>query len=267
MCKNIITSKNNSLIKEIKLIRDDKKYREETSLCFIEGERIIFDTPIEMIDKVIISSDYNYNKNDSFLNINKIDRSKLHILNNKVFDIIKDTKNSQGIIALVKFKNRELREYNFDNIVIFDDVKDPGNLGTMFRISEAMGFNNILISENSCDTYNTKVLRASMSSVFRLNIYKSNNIINDIKRLKNEHFHIYGTVLQESLDYLKIEYKKKFGIIFGNEANGINKDLFDLIDDKIKINMLGNIESLNVAVAYAIIASEIKRQKESYEKN
>ena len=266
MCKNIISSKNNNLIKEIKLIRDDKKYREDTSLCFIEGERLVYDTPLEMIDKIIISSDYIYNVNDKSLNINKIDESKIFIVNNNVFDTIKDTKNSQGIIAIARFNKNELKDTNFENIVILDDIMDPGNLGTMFRISEAMGFNNILVSENSCDIYNTKVLRASMSSIFRLNILKSNNIKNDIIKLKNDNFKIYGTILQDSNDYLNVEYKNKFGIIFGNEANGINKDLYELIDDRIKINMLGKIESLNVAVAYAIIASEIKRQKENNEK-
>ena len=267
MCKNIIKSKNNSLIKDIKFIRDDKKYREETSLCFIEGERLVYDTPIDLIDKIIISSDFVYNKNDKNLNINKINENNLFILNSNVFDIVKDTKNSQGIIALVKTKKYILNDITFDNIVIFDDIMDPGNLGTMFRISEAMGFNNILISENSCDIYNTKVLRASMSSIFRLNIIKSNDIKSDIIRLKKEKFKIFGTVLKDSKNYLKIDYKDKFGIIFGNEANGINKNLYELIDENIKINMLGKIESLNVAVAYAIIASEIKRQREYNEKD
>ena len=266
MCKNIINSKNNNLIKEIKFIRDDKKYREETSLCFIEGERLVYDTPIDLIDKIILSSDFIYDKNDKSLNINNIDESNLYIINKNIFDIIKDTKNSQGIIALVKTNTKELDCFNFQNIVILDDIMDPGNLGTMFRISEAMGFNNILISENSCDIYNTKVLRASMSSIFRLNIFKSNNIKKDILRLKNESFRIYGTVLKDSTNYLNKEYIEKFGIIFGNEANGINKELYDLIDDRIRINMLGKIESLNVAVAYAIIASEIKRQRENNEK-
>ena len=267
MCKNIITSKNNNLIKEIKLIRDDKKYREEVSLCFIEGERLVYDTPIDLIDKIIISSDFNYDKHKKELNINQIDNNKLYIINSNVFETIKDTKNSQGIIALVKIKKNVLNDIDFKNIVIFDDIMDPGNLGTMFRISEAMGFNNILISENSCDIYNTKVLRASMSSIFRLNIFKSNDIKNDIFRLKKEGFIIYGTVLKNSTDYLKIKYNNKFGIILGNEANGINEKLYELIDFNIKINMLGKIESLNVAVAYAIIASEIKRQSEFNEKN
>ena len=267
MCKDIITSKNNNLIKEARLIRDDKKYREESSLCFIEGERIVYDTPIELIDKIIISNDYIYDIKNTDLNINKINKNKIYIVDNKVFDNLKDTKNSQGIIALVKTKNYEFDTFEFSDIIILDDIMDPGNLGTIFRISEAMGFNNILISENSCDIYNTKTLRASMSSIFRLNIYKSKDIYNDIIKLKNKNFLIYGTILDEASNYLDIEYKNKFGLIFGNEANGINSNLYKLIDNKIKINMLGKIESLNVAVSYAIISSEIKRQRERNEKN
>lgn len=266
MCKNIITSKNNSLIKEIKQIRDDKKYREESSRCFIEGERLIFDTPIDLIDRIIISDDYFYDKNNDSNIINQIDKDKLFIVNKSIFDSIKDTMNSQGIIGIAKIKKCNFDDLTNNQIVIIDDVMDPGNLGTIFRISEAMGFYNIIVSNNSCDPYNSKSIRASMSSIFRLNIYKSRNLIDDILKLKNMNITIYGTVLNNSIDYLSNKFEDRFALILGNEANGINKDLYDLLDKKIKINMSGQIESLNVAVAYAIISSEIKRQKMNYEK-
>ena len=266
MCKNTITSKNNSLIKEIKLIRDDKKYRENSSKCFIEGERLIFDTPLDLIDKIFISDDYKIDNNYDLNIINKINQDKIFIVNRYIFDNIKDTKNSQGIIGIANIKTSQFDDVKNDKIVILDDVMDPGNLGTIFRISEAMGFNNIILSENTCDPYNTKAIRASMSSIFRLNIYRSKNLIDDIIKLKKLDYTIYGTILKDSSDYLNNKFENRFALILGNEANGINKDLYDLIDKRIKINMSGKIESLNVAVAYAIISSEVKRQIEYYEK-
>ena len=260
MCKDIITSKNNNLVKQVKLIRDDKKYREENSLCFIEGERLVFDTPKKWIDKILISNSFKDINNK----LKEYDINKLFYIDDTIFDSIKDTKNSQGIIAICKTNINNLTHGALNNnYIILDDINDPGNLGTIFRISEAMGFTNIIVSKNSCDIYNPKTLRASMSSIFRLNIYKSNDLISDIKLLKNNNYIIYGTVLKDSKDYLNIKFiNNKFGLILGNEANGINEKLYDYIDEKIKINMNGDIESLNVAIAYAIIASEIKRQNE-----
>lgn len=260
MCKDIITSKNNNLIKQVKIIRDDKKYREENSLCFIEGERLVFDTPKKLIYKIFVSKSFKDINNK----LKKFDSNKIIYIDDKIFDSMKDTKNSQGIIAVCKTNIKTLTDNTLNNnYLILDDINDPGNLGAILRISEAMGFNNIIVSKNSCDIYNPKTLRASMSSIFRLNIYKSDNLINDIKLLKNNNYIIYGTILKNAKDYLNVKFtNNKFGLILGNEANGINKKLYDYIDEKIKVNMNGDIESLNVAIAYAIIASEIKRQNE-----
>ena len=264
---NIITSKNNQKIKDLIKLRDDSKYSESKSLFYVEGERIVNDTPSDLIAELYVLD----KKCEPYkCIIDKIDESKIFVLNNEVYDKVKDTKNSQGIIAIVKYKiKNKISEYdfkNFQNCVVLDSINDPGNLGTIIRLSEACNISLVIISSDSCSIFNTKVIRSCMSSIFRTNIYISYDLINDIKYLKSLNYNIYSTVLDNSsLSYSEIDYSKKNVVIFGNEANGIKKEIIDISDKKIYIPMCGKIESLNVSVAASAIFYENMRQNSFYE--
>ena len=264
---NNITSKSNSKIKDLIKLRDDSKYSESKSLFYVEGERIVNDTPVELISELyVLESRLNYYKNI----IDNIDNTKIYVLNSNVYDKVKDTKNSQGIIALVNHKLintiNDASFNNFSTCVILDNINDPGNLGTIIRLSEACNISIIIISSDCCSIYNTKTIRSCMSSIFRTNIYISKNIIEDISLLKKNKFNIFSTVLDNnSINYCKINYVDKCAIILGNEANGIKKELIDISDNKIYIPMCGKIESLNVSVAASAIFYEIMRQNNFYE--
>lgn len=262
-----INSKNNEIIKDLVKIREQSKFRRDKSLFYVEGERIISDSPINLIDKLFVVKD----KVDYYMNlINKFDNDKIYVLSNQVFDKIKDTVNSQGIIALVKYNlinnlNDDII-MNIDNCLLLDNVNDPGNLGTIIRLSEASNISLIILANNCCDIYNTKVIRSCMSSIFRTNIYISKNIISDISLLKSYSYNIYATVLDKSsVKYSDISYNNKNIIVLGNEANGICKEIIDSSDKKIYIPMCGKIESLNVSIAATAICYEIMRQNSFYE--
>lgn len=262
-----INSKNNDVIKDLVKIREQSKYRKEKSLFYVEGERIIKDSPINLIDKLFILKDKLEYYNDF---INKIDNKRIYVLEDSVFDKVKDTVNSQGIIALINYKLIEkLDECFFKNsntCLILDSISDPGNVGTIIRLSEAVNVSLIILANNCCDVYNTKVIRSCMSSIFRSNIYISKNIIDDIKILKSNSYNIYTTVLDKfSKTYSDIVYNKKSVIVLGNEANGVSKDIIDMTDYKIYIPMCGQIESLNVSVAATAVCYEIMRQNSFYE--
>ncbi len=262
-----INSKNNEIIKDLVKIREQSKFRRDKSLFYVEGERIISDSPINLIDKLFVVKD----KVDYYMNlINKFDNDKIYVLSNQVFDKIKDTVNSQGIIALVKYNlinnlNDDILK-NIDNCLLLDNVNDPGNLGTIIRLSEASNISLIILANNCCDIYNTKVIRSCMSSIFRTNIYISKNIMSDISLLKSYSYNIYATVLDKSsVKYSDISYNNKNIIVLGNEANGICKEIIDSSDKKIYIPMCGKIESLNVSIAATAICYEIMRQNSFYE--
>lgn len=255
MIKNI-TSLDNKIIKELVKIRDDSKFRHENKICFLEGERLIFDTDINLIENIFISADYK-NLLDDYVDKN------IYILDNKVFNKIKSTSSSQGIIATAKFNNIEnISDISTNRfILILDDIRDPGNLGTIIRTAEASGVETIIISHTSCDIYMDKVIRSSMSSIFRVNHYISKNLIDDINYLKNAKFDIIGTKADSDLDYYNINIdNKKIAIVIGNEANGISGNVLNLCNYNIKIDMDGKIESLNAAIATSVICFEMRKK-------
>ena len=133
-----ISSKSNDIIKDLVKFRDQSKFRDDKSLFYVEGERIILDIPHNLIEKIFIL-DNKINEYKVFLN--NFSDNQIYILDDKTFDKIKDTVNSQGIIALVKYnvidniKNINLE--NTKNVLILDNISDPGNLGTIIRLSEA----------------------------------------------------------------------------------------------------------------------------------
>lgn len=260
---DIITSKDNQKIKNVKKIRDDAKVRKSSSLFFVEGERNICDIDSSLISEVYISDSYDGK-------VPSIDGDMIYRVKDNVFDDIKDTKTSQGIVALVKINanmdndtiDKFCQHFGSSNILILDNIQDPGNLGTILRTAEASGTINIMLVNNCVDIYSPKVVRSSMSSITRLNIYRSDDAISDIKYIKDKGYDIVGTFLDGEKVYNDNIYKDKVAIVIGNEANGISIDIRNICDIKIKIPMSGKIESLNASIATAIILYEVKRQYE-----
>ena len=262
-----ISSKNNNIIKDLVKIRNQSRFRNIKSLFYVEGERIVFDIPHNLIEKIFVLEN-KINEYKDFLN--NFSDNQIYVLDDKTFDKIKDTVNSQGIIALVKYnvidniKNINLE--NIKNVLILDNISDPGNLGTIIRISEASNISLIILANNCCSIYNTKVIRACMSSIFRSNIYISENIIEDLVYLKENGYNLYATILDKNVkNYIDNNYKNKNAVIMGNEANGISDDIKSVTDNYIYIPMCGKIESLNVSMATSIICYEIMRQNNFYE--
>ena len=263
----IINSKTNNRIKDLIKLKNYSKFRDDKSLFYVEGERIISDSPINLIDSIYIQK----SKVNNFTKIiEKYDNNKIFIISDDIFDKIKDTVNSQGIIAILKYNlltslNKDLLS-NSNSCLILDNINDPGNLGTIIRLSEATNISFIILTNNCCNLYNTKVIRSCMSSIFRQNIYISDDIAYDIKLLKENEFTIYSTVLDNnSFKFYDRKYNKKSSFVFGNEANGISNQILDISDYKIFIPMCGNIESLNVAVAATAVCYEYMRQNNYYE--
>ena len=174
-----INSKNNSKIKDLIKLRDDSKFRNDKSLFYVEGERIISDSPKELIDSIYIQK----SKLENFKRIiNRYNDSQIFLIDDDIFNKIKDTINSQGIIAVVKYNciknlsNNYLE--NIQNCLLLDNVNDPGNLGTIIRLAEATNISLIILCNSCCNLYNPKVIRSCMSSLFRVNIYISDDISN-----------------------------------------------------------------------------------------
>lgn len=176
-----------------------------------------------------------------------------------IFKYLSETVTPQGILGIAKKKECKFDIYD-DTIFMLDNIQDPGNLGTIIRSLDSCGLKQLILSENTVDCYNGKVVRSSMGAIFRVDIYENQNLIEKIQELKALGYRIIITSLDTNKTHFDIDYKKTV-IVIGNESNGVSKEIKDLADEKIKIPMLGKTESLNASVAASVIMYEIVRRK------
>lgn len=251
---------------DIKLLKyytklKQKKIREENKQFLIEG--------IHLIEECLKSKFYKKNFVKAFIRndfdnksvLNKLKHIETIYLNTQEFNKLSETDNSQGIIAVVN-KTENFPDISSNIICALDNINDPGNLGTILRTCWWFGIQNILISRDSVDVFNSKVIRASQGAIFNLLINDKINLKEELSILYKKDYNIILTDITGKINLgdFKFAKDKKYIIVFGNEANGISKDILAIPHfKKIKIDSYTNCESLNVASSAAIIFYEITK--------
>lgn len=238
----IITSLNNPTIKEISKLKN-KKYRDLTNTYLVEGEHLVEEAyKNNLLIKIILLEDTICNYDIEKIYITKEVMKKLTEL---------DTPNK--IIGIVK-KNTPLPIRN--KILILDNIQDPGNLGTIIRSSVAFDIDTIVLSPNTVDIYNPKVIRSTQGMIFYTNIItlELKEFINEIK---TKNYTIFGTNVRNGKNIKEITLPEKFALVLGNEGQGVSKEIESLCDDNIYIKMSSKCESLNVSVATSILLYEV----------
>ena len=235
----VITSKDNEVVKNIRKLKD-KKYREQENKYLIEGIKLIEEAVEEKanIDTVVVCEDCVENNTIEQKLLYEIAKYNCVYVAEKVFDAITEVNNPQGILAVVNKENREENiDYEEDMIVVLDGIQDPGNLGTILRTVDSVGLKQIILSEKTADAYNPKVVRSTMGAIFRVNVIVSKDIIKTLKEMKKYKFKVLATSLETDNNIYDIDYHKKV-LVIGNEANGVSKEVLELADEKAKIPML-----------------------------
>ncbi len=258
----VITSKDNEIIKNIKKLKD-KKYRDQEHKYIIEGIKLIEEAVKESakINTVVVCEDCVKNEEIDSKLLYEVAKYNCIYVSEKIFSLITDVKNPQGILAVIeKEAEKEQIDYNEDLIVVLDKVQDPGNLGTILRTVDSIGLKQIIVAEGSGDIFNPKVVRSTMGAIFRVKVKISQDIEKTIAEIKKHKFKVVSTSLATDKSIYDIKYEKS-AIIIGNEANGVSKELQEASDELVKIPMLGNTESLNASVATGIVLYEYVRQK------
>lgn len=146
-------------------------------------------------------------------------------------------------------------------MVVLDNLQDPGNLGTIFRTAEAAGVTGILLSKDCVDVYNPKVIRSTMGAVFRMPFLYVEDLPEKIKELQKEGIKTYAAHLRGENAYDEEDYTTGCAFLIGNEGNGLRDEVADCADCLIRIPMEGEAESLNAAVAAAVLMFEAGRQR------
>lgn len=239
---NYIRSKENSFFKLLKKM-SVKKYRDEEKMFLVEGIKLL--DFIDDIKFIII-------KESKISNFSEyVEKNNCYIFSDLLFDELSSQNNSQGIILVLKYLEKNI-DYKTEEIVILDNIQDPGNLGTLIRLIDAVGIKNIILTIGSCDIYNEKVVRSTMGSLFNVNIeYFSLKKLSEF--LLKEKFNILVTALEkDSISYDKMSLKEKNAIIFGNEGHGVSNDLINIANEKLIIPIYGKAESLNVGIAAGV---------------
>ena len=259
----VITSKDNEFIKHIKKLKD-KKYRDISKEFIIEGIKLIKEAIEEKakIKQIVIC--------DNCQNADIIPKELMYeiakyecvYVSDKIFKSITEVNTPQGILAIIERNNSNEQEaeidYKQDIIVALDDIQDPGNLGTILRTVDSVGLNQILVSKGTADCYNPKVVRSTMGAIFRVKIIECENLEKTLREVRKNKFKLVVTSLQTEKSLYDVKFDKKV-IVIGNEANGVETNIQDMADEKIK--MLGKTESLNASVATGVVLYEYVRQK------
>lgn len=249
-----ISSVENSLIKDLKKLKD-KKYRQKNKMFIAEGYKFLDYT--DNICYILIREDISTNKSilEKIKNIN-CEKIKL---TEKVYKSLSSQVNSQGIIVV--YSKKDYNNNLSNNIVVLDEITDPGNLGTIIRIIDAVGIKDLILTENSVDVYNEKVIRSTMGSIFSANIiYMSKKeLINYL--LANNYNVITTKLIDKSVSYTDMKISDKNAFVFGNESRGVSDELSYISSQNIVIPIYGNAESLNVSVAAAIILYKFREIK------
>lgn len=242
----IITSLDNDNVKKWKKLCK-KKYRDEFGIYLVEGEHLVEEAyKSGVLDKVIVldGEDYSY---DNIIYVSY-----------EVMKAISSLDTPNKIMGVCKKKeNIEIVGKRF---LLLDGIQDPGNLGTIVRSAVAFNIDTIILSDDTVDLYNPKVLRSTQGMIFHTNIF-SYDIVAFINILKSMGITVYGTDVNNGIDARELSSldKTSFALVMGNEGNGVRKEVKELCDKNLYINMNENVESLNVGVATSILLYELGR--------
>lgn len=166
-----------------------------------------------------------------------------------------ETKTPQGVVCAVRLPREE--ETLGDRVVVLDGVQDPGNVGTILRTADAAGFTGALLSEACADPYSPKALRATMGSIFRMPIRTAQDLPAALEALKGEGFSILSSQLDGEPFFSRRGVGKRFGLVIGNEGNGVSQPVKALATHRLALPMRGGAESLNAAVAAGIMMYDL----------
>ena len=265
----MITSSQNSRIKNVTAIRKKPKERNAQDLFLVEGVKMFLEAPLERITEVYLSSSY-YNSisdcgSDAIRKLKKL--TNVEIVADPVFESMADTKTPQGVICLVRQFHYQISDLLAGTCsgnafcMVLENLQDPGNLGTIVRTAEGAGVTGILLSKDCVDIYNPKVIRSTMGSVFRVPFFYTDDLEKTLEQWKSKGIRLYAAHLKGSTPYTQENYQGPSAFLIGNESKGLTDRTASIADQNIRIPMKGKVESLNASAAASILMYEAARQR------
>jgi RNA methyltransferase, TrmH family len=226
-----------------------KKYRKQEQSFIVQGAKSVEELLNSDFETLFVTATPGYLQHFPTLKVEVIEASK------KELSGLGEFQSNESVLAVAKMKpNTPIKLTSNGYALILDDIRDPGNLGTIIRTADWFGIHDIIASHETADFYNPKVINASMGSFTRTSIFYA-----DLeKELSNHRGRVYGAYLNGK-DVHKEKFEGGGMVLIGNEARGISENLRPFVTDKITIPRYGGAESLNAAIATAVICDNIRR--------
>ena len=240
----LITSLNNDRIKELVKLKD-KKYRDNNDLFFIEGEDIV----LEAYKRSLIKELYVLEGT-----VVDMDIPVTYVS----YDVMKKISDMESISEYYAVCYKKKEESIGNKIIMLDGVQDPGNLGTIIRSAVAFNFDTVVVSKNTVDLYNPKVIRSTKGMLFNVNI-----IVKDLVEFINNEldgYEVIGTDVVNGNNIRDIDVPSKMALVIGNEGRGMSTEVKELCNKFIYIDMNNKCESLNASVAASILMYEVNNK-------
>lgn len=257
----MISSTKNSQVKHVAELRKKAKVRKETGFFVVEGVRMFSELRPEQTKAVYASESFLAQSSQKAL----LKEFHYETVTDEVFQCMSDTQTPQGVLAVVKQLHYSLEDLlgkeGNAHLMILDTIQDPGNLGTILRAGEGAGVTGVIMSSDTVDIYNPKVIRSTMGSICRVPFLYTEDLEGTIRQLKARDIRLFAAHLSGKNNYDQEDYTGNVGFLIGNEANGLKDEIAALADTYIKIPMLGSVESLNAAVAASVLMFEAARQR------
>jgi TrmH family RNA methyltransferase len=258
----MITSTKNPSIQWVRRLQSKSKERQAENVFVIEGVRLIEEAKsANWVIKNIFFTESLSDRGKRLVNIIDETETKLEPVSSNVMQAISDTKNPQGILAVLDMKSFPIPD-QLDFVLILDRLRDPGNLGAILRTAAAANVQVVFLTAGSVGAFSPKVLRAGMGAQFRIPIHRQ--AWGDIRNIINEaNVHVFLATSDDGISYFEAEFQQKLALIIGGEADGASDEALERADSRVMIPMPGGGESLNAAVAAGILLFEIAHQREN----
>lgn len=259
----MIESRSNTQIKKIQKLKKQAKFRRQEQVFLVEGFKMTEEALRNgRVRTIYVAEDARTEMEEKLPRV----PGEIPVLPvaPSVFRELADTTTPQGVMAIVEMPSYDrttLVEQKEAALICLEDIRDPGNLGTIFRTAEGAGMTAVVLSGGCVDLFNPKVVRATMGALFRQPFYQVEDMAEEVRRLRDSGFSIYAAAPGAGQDYTACCYEGRTGILIGNEANGLCQETLALANERIRIPMEGELESLNAAVSAALLMYEVHRKQ------
>ena len=248
----MIESTANKQVKNLIQLMKKSRTRREEGLFVVEGVRMFREVSTERLVRTYVSEGF-LEKEENRAVLKDI---PYEVMTDKVFTTVSDTQTPQGVLCVVRQKEYTLDEMlkkEHPHLMILENLQDPGNLGTIFRTAEGAGVDGIIMSADTVDIYNPKTVRSTMGSLYRMPFSYEKDLDEVLRKVKERQVAVYAAHLKGRQNYYQEDYTKGCAFLIGNEGNGLTDHLAEQADTYIRIPMEGQVESLNAAVAEALV--------------